>query len=139
MEKRWRKSSPGLVERYACAFVGGNMFMGLFEENLFVRLGSADRTRLLAEDGAAVLEPMPGRPMQQYIVVPPDLVDDDDEMRAWARRSLAYGAALPPKVIKVSRPAAKAKPAAAKTMPAAARAKPAAAKAKPAAARPKKK
>ena len=51
-------------------FVNGNMFMGLFGNDLFVRLSESDRAMLLQEEGAIVMEPMTGRPMKEYVVMP---------------------------------------------------------------------
>ncbi len=45
---------------------------------------------------AAAFEPMPGRPMKEYVVVPPTLVNDD-AVEDWVRRSLAYAGQLPAK------------------------------------------
>lgn len=52
------------------AFVNRNMFSGLFGDELFVRLPEAERTVLLREPGAHLLEPMAGRPMREYVVLP---------------------------------------------------------------------
>jgi len=43
------------------AFVNGNMFLGLFGNDLFVRLSSEDQKELLKKKGASVLEPMKGK------------------------------------------------------------------------------
>jgi TfoX/Sxy family transcriptional regulator of competence genes len=112
---QWHKSPPTLVDRfgeivpddprverrlmfgYPAAFVGGNMFMGLHQENLVVRLAQDARAELLAVKGASTFEPMAGRPMREYVVVPAKVYDDDDAMRRWASRALAYGASLPAK------------------------------------------
>jgi len=51
-------------------FVNGNMFMGLHGSALFVRLTEEDRAELLEADGASVFEPMKGRPMKEYVLVP---------------------------------------------------------------------
>ena len=51
-------------------FVNGNMFIGLFGADLFVRLSDEDRAELLQERDAAILEAMKGRPMKEYVVVP---------------------------------------------------------------------
>ena len=42
------------------AFVNGNMFVGVFGADVFVRLPEADRNELLNEDGASAFEPMKG-------------------------------------------------------------------------------
>ena len=79
-------------------FVNGNMFLCLFGPAVAVRLADEDRAELLAEDGAEPFEPMPGRPMKEYVLLPPRW-RDTDEARAssWVQRSLDYVAALPPK------------------------------------------
>lgn len=90
---KWRKSPPELItafeaafpgapaERrqmfgYPAGFVGGNMFTGLFQEDWFVRLGEPKLSTLLKRPGARLFEPMPGRQMKNYVVLPPDTVDD---------------------------------------------------------------
>jgi len=108
-----------------CGFLGGNMFMGLFGDQLFLRLAEAERARLLSEEGAEVFDPMGGRPMREYVVVPSTWLEgeSDAELRAWVAKSACYAATLPPKAsrapnkkkVPVARPSAarlsKAKPA----------------------------
>jgi len=77
------------------AFVGGNMFMGLVSDQLFVRVGETDRATL-ARAGGRALEVMPGRPMKEYVTLP-DWQGRTDEVRAWGARSLDYALTLPPK------------------------------------------
>lgn len=112
------KSPPELVERfeavaaeypdvanrltfgYPCLYVGGNMVSGLYESGWFVRLGAADTAEALAIDGAAPFEPMPGRPMTGYTLLPHAVVDDDEAIRLWVERAIDFGATLPPKTPK---------------------------------------
>jgi TfoX/Sxy family transcriptional regulator of competence genes len=116
----FRKSPPELVNRfdelaelvpeanqrlmfgYPSCVLRGNMFMSLYEDSLVLRLAEADRTRLLAEPDASPFEPMPGRPMREYVVVPPALVSDpaiDD----WVALSYAYAQQLPVKKPKAAK------------------------------------
>src|SRR5688500_18590831 len=113
----WRKAPAGLVERfeaavagieglekrqmfgYPAAFIGGNMTAGLHQESFLVRLPEAERTERLAA-GWSVFEPMPGRPMREYLALPPKVVEDADETRRWVERAAAYVRTLPPKVPK---------------------------------------
>ncbi|MFN2483699.1 MAG: TfoX/Sxy family protein [Candidatus Limnocylindria bacterium] len=108
------KSPPELVERfhatlaafpeaerrqmfgYPAAFRGGNMFTSLFESRWVIRLPEDARTEL-ADQGGEQFEPMPGRPMTGYLLLPPRIVDDDKALRGWVERALAHAAALPPK------------------------------------------
>ena len=118
------KSPPALVERfdsitseypqaqrrptfgYPCLYVGGNMVSGLFQSSWHVRLGPAETAELLAIDGAAPFEPMPGRPMTGFTLLAPSIVEDDVAIRRWVERAIAFGAAMPPKVPKPKKPAA---------------------------------
>ncbi len=112
------KSPPELIERfdsvavdfpaaqrrlmfgYPSLTVGGNMVTGLFGSSWNVRLGGAELAEVLALDGAAPFEPMPGRPMTGYALLPPAVIADDDAIRHWVGRAVAYGASLPPKTPK---------------------------------------
>lgn len=78
------------------AFVNGNMFMGIFGEDVLVRLPESDREEVLGA-GGRVFEPMPGRPMREYVVLPEVWRDDPDRIRGWVARSLDQADELPPK------------------------------------------
>lgn len=111
----FEKSPAALVERFAetladrpaaarrpmfgypCAFVNGNLTTGLFADGWFVRLPEDDAATLLAMDGARPFEPMPGRPMRGYVVLPPSVVADASGPEEWVDRAIAYVAALPSK------------------------------------------
>ncbi len=84
-------------------FLNGNMFMGLFGDELFVRLSEDDRAELLREDGTSVMEPRPGRPMKEYVFVPHDWHDDPSKMDEWVARSMAYVGDMPEKKPKSKR------------------------------------
>jgi hypothetical protein len=110
-----KKSPPDLVERfgavlerypqaqrrqmfgYPAAFVGGNMATSLFQDRWVVRLADADREELQKLEGSGPFEPMPGRPMKGFAVVPPSFVADDAKLGQWVERALAFAASLPPK------------------------------------------
>jgi hypothetical protein len=101
---RWRAaltSQPAAVEwtmfGCPCAFVGGNMTAGLYGDDWFVRLPDDERADLLATDGARPFEPMPGRPMREYAVLPPSIVADDAALATWLSRAVAFSLTLPPK------------------------------------------
>ena len=81
---------------YPAAFRNGNMFAGLFQDAMILRLGEADRLALSKRGGRA-FEPMPGRPMREYVVVPAKLVADAAELQQWIEKSAAFAATLEPK------------------------------------------
>lgn len=79
------------------AFVNGNMFFGLFGDDLFLRLSVQDQQELLRNKGSAFLEPMKGRPMKDYVLIPKAWRNDPETIRNWVSRSLAWTSKLPPK------------------------------------------
>jgi len=79
------------------AFVDGNMSVGLYGDDLFVRLASSDRAELLKVEGASVFEPMKGRQMKEYVVLPRSWRRDPAKIKPWVSRSLEWSGQLPPK------------------------------------------
>lgn len=124
MTMNWRKSPEALVrtfdtlvpgdpdvERrkmfgYPAAFVGGNLFMSLFQDSLVLRLDDNDRATFLAHDGAASFEPMPGRPKREYVTAPPAMIARKKTLTPWIRKALKYGRSVPRKGAKRGTPAA---------------------------------
>jgi hypothetical protein len=64
-----------------------------------VRLAEPDRAALVAK-GGHVFEPMPGRPMREYVVLPKAVLRDRRALADWIRRGLAHTAAVPAKTAK---------------------------------------
>ena len=81
------------------AFVNGNMFAGLFGNDLFVRVSEESRKEL-EKKGASLLEPMKGKPMREYVVVPKAWQNQPETVRLWIIRSLDWTSRLPPKKTK---------------------------------------
>ncbi len=88
---------------YPAAFHGGHMFAGLFQDTMILRLAPTERAAFLEQKGARLFEPMPGRPMKEYVVVPPALLKSPAELRTWLARSAAYAALMPAKEPKVTK------------------------------------
>jgi TfoX/Sxy family transcriptional regulator of competence genes len=108
------KSPPELVERfgevmqrypeavqrkmfgYPAAFVGGNMATSLFHDRWVVRLAEGEIEAATAA-GAGPFEPMAGKPMKGFVVIPIDDVADDARLTQWVERGLARARSMPPK------------------------------------------
>jgi len=88
------------------AFVNGNMFCGLFGEDLFVRVSEGDQAKIRKQGGKA-FEPMPGRAMTGYIVVPAGWQKKSEATRAWIANALSWSKALPPKSAKAAKASSK--------------------------------
>ena len=80
------------------AFVGGNMFMGLFGAQVGVRLPADDAAELLAIEGAGPFGPAE-RPMGGYVSLPSNM-RHDPSTAVWIGRALAHVGAMAPKVAK---------------------------------------
>lgn len=114
MKAKWKKASPELIARfdaaiarvagaerrqmfgYPCAFLGGNMMAGLFEDNMMVRLSEKDRAKASLEAAATPFAPG-GRPMREYVVLPPAIVENQRQLGGWLKRAASYVGSLPPK------------------------------------------
>ncbi|MDP9265815.1 MAG: TfoX/Sxy family protein [Chloroflexota bacterium] len=123
---QWKKSPPELIANfdraapddprvtrkpmfgYPALFVNGNMFAGTFQDKVVVRLAEPDRAELLRRKGAEQFEPMAGRPMKEYVIVPPPVVAKPADLRTWIERALTHTAALPAKSATKKTAAAKA-------------------------------
>jgi TfoX/Sxy family transcriptional regulator of competence genes len=81
---------------YPACFINGNMFMGLFQDKMIVRLPDDERAAL-AKLGAKPFEPMPGRAIREYVTVPTALLGNRAQLAAWTAKALRYGASLAPK------------------------------------------
>lgn len=94
------------------AMFGG---LGLYADGVFFGLVARDRLYLKVDDsnrarfeaaGSAPFKPYAGRPMtMNYWDVPPDVLEDSDELLAWAKASVAIARAAleAPKVRSVAK------------------------------------
>ncbi len=88
---------------YPACFINGNMFAGLFADKMFLRLSDRDRESFLRLKNAGLFEPMTGRPMREYVVVPPTLLNSQAKLAPWLDKALEYAKSLPPKASKSKR------------------------------------
>lgn len=111
----WKKSPPELIElidrmvrSFDCQrkmmfgspvyFVHNNMFMGSHQEDVFLRLTEIDRKDFLSQNADATpFEPVKGRIMKEYVVLPDSILKDTRSLRKWLDRSFGYVSSLPEK------------------------------------------
>jgi len=95
------ESLPGVEPKkmfgYPAAFVNGNMFSSLFQSSMILRLSEQDRAACASQFRARLFEPMPGRPMREYVEVPEQILKSQKLLDTWLRKARDYAAALPPK------------------------------------------
>jgi TfoX/Sxy family transcriptional regulator of competence genes len=101
---------PRIVRRpmfgYPALFLNGNLFASTFQDKVIARLPAAARARAL-KAGTTQFEPMPGRPMKEYIVVPAADVARPAALAKWIEQARAYAVTLPAKETKPAEKAVK--------------------------------
>lgn len=112
---KWKKVSPEMSEiledalkGYACEkrpmfgcpayFINNNMFAGVHQDVIILRLSENDRREIAAASDEIVnFEPMEGRPMREYMAVPEPFASDRREFAKWVDRAYEFARSLPPK------------------------------------------
>jgi TfoX/Sxy family transcriptional regulator of competence genes len=116
-----KPNDPAVVSRpmfgYPSVFTNGNHFAGTFQDKIVVRIGR-DPSFAPART-ANPFEPMPGRAMGGYVVVPDAVVKSPAKLREWIAQAHDYAKTLPAKGARpgkssASKPAKAGKPQAAK-------------------------
>ncbi len=82
---------------YPATFINGQMVGGLFGDGMMMRLSESDRAKFIAEYKTKLFEPMPGRPMREYVSVPPTLLKSSKQLSAWLTKAMEYTKSLPAK------------------------------------------
>ena len=88
------------------AFVNGNMFAGLFGEDLFVRLPE-EESSAIKRQGGRDFEPVAGHAMKGYVIVPSAWRNKTGPTAAWITRALELTAKMTPKAAASKKAAAK--------------------------------
>jgi len=82
---------------FPAGFVNGNMFMGLFEDHMILRLPAELKEELIQRHGAKPFAPMPGRVSKEYVALPESMIRDSQRLSSWVAKALVYGESLQPK------------------------------------------
>lgn len=67
-------------------FKGVDFFGILFKDRLYFKTGPATQPDY-AERGMKPFSPSPKQTLKSYYEVPPEILDDPEELRAWARKA----------------------------------------------------
>lgn len=95
---------PGVTERpmfgQLAGFVNGNMFVSLFGDRIAVKLPDQEAAELMEVPGADPFEPMAGKPMRGYVMLPASWHQQPEHAGEWIQKSLEYVASMPAKAKK---------------------------------------
>ena len=76
--------------------LNGNMLVGVWKDSLIVRLGPDDGDEALKQTHVREFD-ITGRPMKGWVLVEPEGVEDDDQLRGWIQRAVKFVGTLPAK------------------------------------------
>ncbi|MFZ0891957.1 MAG: TfoX/Sxy family protein [Thermoplasmata archaeon] len=79
------------------AFVDGQLCIGTYGPDVLLRLSAEDQSIAAAVPGVRPFEPMPGRIMGGYLVLPASLLADRREGKKWVERAVKWTKSLPGK------------------------------------------
>ena len=80
----------------ACFLLGGNVLVGVWKDSLIVRVGPDGYEDALLEPHVREFD-ITGRPMKGWVVVEPEGVEDDDQLKGWIERAVTFVGKLPKK------------------------------------------
>ena len=78
-------------------FVNGNMFMGVWDDGVLLRLDDDTLSRVRGLPGVGSFAPMEGRAWKDYALVSAGRWGDARELVEWARKALEHTAKMPAK------------------------------------------
>ncbi len=76
--------------------LNGNMLVGVWKNSLVVRVGSDDYDDVLLESHVKEFD-ITGRPMKGWVLVEPEGVEEDDQLKDWIERARRFVGKLPKK------------------------------------------
>jgi TfoX/Sxy family transcriptional regulator of competence genes len=74
----------------------GNMCVGILKNSLIARIGLEGYEDALKDEYVREFD-ITGRPMKGWVIVEPDGIETDEELRKWIRRSEEFVSTLPAK------------------------------------------
>ena len=76
--------------------IHGNMAVGMYKEDLIVRVHPAKHEKLLKKTGVKLFD-ITGRPMKGWLMVEPEGCKTAKQLSAWVKESVEFALTLPPK------------------------------------------
>ena len=74
----------------------GNLLVGVWKEALVVRLGEEEGEEAMKEPHVKEFD-ITGKPMRNWVLVGPEGVQDDEQLKGWIERAVKFVGALPAK------------------------------------------
>ncbi len=94
------RQRPDIQEKKMFGGVGflmnGNMLVGVWQQSLIVRLGAEQAKDALKQPFVGEFD-ITGKPMKGWVMVDPDGIDFDSDLRAWIEQAETFVETLPKK------------------------------------------
>jgi len=76
--------------------MNGNLSVGVIADELIVRVGPDGHAEAMSQSGVRAFD-FTGRPMAGWVVVAPQVIEDDEELHRWVDSGMRFAGSLPPK------------------------------------------
>jgi len=77
-----------------CLLLNGNVLVGVWKNSLIVRLGNEQGEDALLETHIKPFD-ITGKAMKGWVVVAPEGIEEDDELKGWIQRAVKFVGKLP--------------------------------------------
>lgn len=78
-------------------FINRNMFTGVHQMSIFLRLSSEDREEALSKEGITIFEPRAGMIMKEYVALTDTILSNRSLLTELFQKSVSYVSSLPVK------------------------------------------
>jgi len=103
LAERIRKAlarKKGIEERKmfggVCFMLNGNMLVGVWKDSLIVRLGENQGEEAMLEPHVKPFD-ITGKPMKNWVLVKPEGIKDDGQLKDWIQRAVKFVGKMPAK------------------------------------------
>jgi TfoX N-terminal domain len=79
-----------------CFLLNGNLLVGVWKDSLIAGLGPDEGEAAVGEPHVRKFD-ITGRPMRNLVLVEPEGVEGDDQLKAWIQRAVKFVGKLPAK------------------------------------------
>ena len=79
-----------------CFLLNGHMLVGVWKNSLIARLGPEQGEEALLEQHVKEMD-ITGKPMKGWVMVEPQGVEDDSQVKGWIQRAVRFVGKLPAK------------------------------------------
>jgi len=93
---RWQNTQRKNMFGGVCHLLNGNMFCGVYQDFLILRLGSDRAVTALQLPGVRTFD-ITGKPMKGWIMVAQEGFKSDDDLKQWLLQARKFASSLPAK------------------------------------------